>query len=152
MTPTDNIREKEIGPSTLLVYTLLRLQSNNRMGVRQVQRAMGYSSPSSAIFQLEKLLDLGLIEKGPDGLYSVASRKDYGYLSHFLILKGQLIPRMLLYSFAVTTLTLSFLGWFLIWGTADVVLALLPSVVASALLWFETIRMWKLRPRFLRDE
>ena len=62
-------REPEIEGPTYRVYIFLCTQGNNSAGVREVQRALGLSGPSSALLQLEKLRERGLARKDLEGRY-----------------------------------------------------------------------------------
>jgi DNA-binding transcriptional ArsR family regulator len=143
------MKERRVGESALRVYILLYLRAKDRMGIRQIQRALGFSSPSSVVFQLEKLQELGLVQRTSDGEYRLTRYEKLGILSDFVVLRGQLIPWMLVYAITINAFTLTFLVWFTFWGTLEVVLATLPSVLASMLMWIQARKVWKARPRFL---
>jgi DNA-binding transcriptional ArsR family regulator len=49
-----------------------------------VQKALGFSSPSTAVFHLEKLVDLGLVEKRRDGQYQILRYEKFGLMKRFL--------------------------------------------------------------------
>ena len=142
----------EIEGNTLRVYIYLYSRRNNSAGVRQVQRALGYSSPSSAIFQLQKLHERGLVRKDVDGLYHLVQPEKVGFLRFFVIIQGVLVPRMLVYALIVSVLTFALLIWLVMFGAPSVVLAALPSVAASIVMWLEARRLWTLRPRYLDSQ
>jgi len=48
---------------TLKVYWYMLQQPSRSVGVREIQRALRFSSPSVALHHLEKLEDLGLVQK-----------------------------------------------------------------------------------------
>ncbi|MEB3755371.1 MAG: hypothetical protein GSR79_00700, partial [Desulfurococcales archaeon] len=50
------------GGTSLRVYLYL-LQVNRPIGIRELQRSMGFKSPTTARHHLERLVDLGLVEK-----------------------------------------------------------------------------------------
>ncbi len=62
---------------SILIYMIRRGRS--RVGVREVQRALGLSSPSVAHHHMEKLRGLGLLEKSATGEYRVIGRVDVGF-------------------------------------------------------------------------
>jgi cellulose synthase/poly-beta-1,6-N-acetylglucosamine synthase-like glycosyltransferase len=146
-----NGKEININRSAFLVYTFLYLHYNESIGVRQVQRALGFSSPSSAIFQLEKLRELGLAQKQRNGKYSLLKRQKIGILRNFVIIHGVLIPWMLVYAFTISLLTTIFLLLFIRYGTLMIILATIPSIIASYVMWIEAYKIWKSRPKFLKD-
>ena len=60
------------------VYWLL-LKSGRQLSVRDVQKALGFSSPSVALHHLEQLRQLGLVEKHEaEGQYSLVSEVKIG--------------------------------------------------------------------------
>jgi hypothetical protein len=139
---------KNMSHSAFRVYTFLLLNDGDDIGVRRIQRALGFSSPSSAIFQLEKLMDMKIVERSSDGYYRLKNHEKIGPLRNYLIIRKRLIPWMLLNAFTVTIATLIFLIYFLQYGTREVVVAILPSILASLVLMYEGIRVWKTRPVF----
>lgn len=58
----DALIEAELKGKTMLVYMHLLRLDRPSVGVREVQRALGFSSPSVAAYHLNKLRDLGLVE------------------------------------------------------------------------------------------
>ena len=142
---------KNMSYSAFRVYTLLLLHDSDNIGIRQIQRAVGFSSPSSAIFQLEKLMDMNLVERSSDGNYHVKSHEKIGPLQNYIIIRRRPIPWMLLNASIVTIVTFTFLIYFLQYGTREVVVAVLPSILASFILMYEGFRMWKARPVFVSE-
>jgi len=65
----DALVEAKLRGRTLLVYWFLLRSPRLSVGVREVQRALGFSSPSVAAHHLEKLVSLGLVEKRVTGEY-----------------------------------------------------------------------------------
>ncbi len=62
----EKVLESELKGVTLRVYWhILGVDNKENIGVRQIQRGLGLSSPSVALHHLEKLRTLGLLEKGP---------------------------------------------------------------------------------------
>ena len=59
---SDAVIESELKGKTLLVYMHMIKKPNDPVGVRAVQRELGFSSPSVASYHLNKLQDLGLVE------------------------------------------------------------------------------------------
>jgi len=140
--------DQEVNGTSLRVYAYLFLHNRRGIGAREVQHALGFRSPSSAIFHLEKLRERGLADKAENGEYSLTRRWKLGVLSSFVMFHHHLIPRLLLHStlvtLAATTLTLLFLRV----GTIEIVLSMVPSIVGAVALWIETYKLWALRPRF----
>jgi len=98
------IEEVVKGP-TLRVYALLLMKS--QLGVRDVQRALGFSSPSVALHHLKKLVELDLVKQLPEGEYYAAEHMPIGILSVFVRIGGVLLPRLIfLMSFGIIMLVL----------------------------------------------
>ncbi|MCD6263664.1 hypothetical protein J7L60_04575 [Candidatus Bathyarchaeota archaeon] len=79
---------------TLLVYLYLLRRSNEEgVGVREVQRMLGFSSPSVASYHLQKLVDLGLVRK-ERGQYLLAREVRVGILRHFVMIGRFMLPQV----------------------------------------------------------
>ncbi|MCC6009599.1 MAG: hypothetical protein LM588_01195 [Fervidicoccaceae archaeon] len=61
-----------IGGTSLRVYFYLLLK-NDEVGVRELQKALGFKSPSTAKHHLDRLVELGLAEKTLNGYKAIAS-------------------------------------------------------------------------------
>lgn len=114
----------------------------------EVQRALGFSSSSTAHYHLEKLEYKGLVTKDSYGNYVVNSKVKVGVVSPFIFVHGFVFLRQLIYSTASTVMWVFFLAFFWKHLTSTIILALLPSVVASGIFWYETIRLWASLPSF----
>ena len=55
-----DIIESQLKGKTLLVYWFMLRSPGSKAGVREIQRALGFSSSSVASYHLEKLCSLGL--------------------------------------------------------------------------------------------
>ena len=80
-----------LGGTALRVYLYL-LAAGRPVGVRELQRALGFKSPSTARHHLERLASLGLAVRGPRGYVAV---KPSGLLGEFIALSGRILPRSL---------------------------------------------------------
>jgi hypothetical protein len=56
------------------------------------------SSPSLAQYHVNKLLDLKLIESDFEGKHKINDQESIEALRSFLLLRGMLIPRLIIYS------------------------------------------------------
>lgn len=101
--------ESELKGKTLLVYWRLLKSSGSRIGVREIQRKLGFSSPSVAVYHLDKLVSLGLVKKTRTGEYLLAREVKTGLLRFFTRLGRFLIPRYLFYSVWFTTMLTSYI-------------------------------------------
>ena len=69
----------ELQGNTLRVYWYLINSSRASVGPRDVQRKMGFSSSNLAVYHLDKLVELGIVEK-VSGEYHVTRIVDVGVL------------------------------------------------------------------------
>ncbi len=130
---------------TMSVYALLL--SSGDMGVRDVQRALGFSSPSLALHHLTKLIELDLVTKDLNGIYSVARTVRVGSLSLFIKFGTHLLPRFLflgtLFSGMLVVYLLIFASWPL---TSADIMVISMSIIAITLSFYETRQIWLLKP------
>jgi len=128
------------------VYWLL-LKSSRPMSVREVQRALNFSSPSVANHHLEQLRELGLVQKQQsDGNYFLISEVKIGVLRHFVKLGRLLFPRYFFYAVFSTTCYIIYLLLLSQASAQENLFILLFGAVVSAIFWYEAIRVWSLRP------
>ena len=144
--------------TTMRVYRYLIILGRSA-GPREIQRELNLSSPSLAIFHLEKLEKAGLVtRREEDGTFFV----DRAYLKHYVRLRRFLIPR---YFFYATLTSLFLFGWIAILvipfrvdggsffdvlhSSNEFMLLLIYSyglminVVICGIFWYETIKIWR---------
>jgi len=138
--------ESQLKGKTLLVYWYLLRSPTSKVGVREIQRALGFSSPSVAAHHLEKLLSLGLVEKNMTGEYFLVQEVRVGLLKFFTRLGRFLVPRYLFYSIWLSTMFVIYLALYWPTGSIHNIAAILFGSIASLILWFETIRLWREKP------
>lgn len=137
--------ESELRGKTLRVYWyMLEHGDESGVGVREVQRALGFSSPRLAAYHLEKLEELGLVEN-KHGQYFLIREVKVGVLRHFLRFGKFLFPRYLFYAAMFTTFLIYIVVRFEEVSTYSV-FALILSILGSAIFWYETLRMWRQKP------
>jgi predicted DNA-binding transcriptional regulator len=138
--------ESKLRGKTLRVYWYLLKASSSTVGVREVQRSLGLSSPSVAAHHLDKLLSLGLVEKTIRGEYFLSQEVKVGLLRFFTRMGRFLVPRYLFYSLWLTTMLITYLVLYPPTGSIHNIAAILFGVIANAILWFETVRLWREKP------
>ena len=147
VSPSDlAVIESQLKGKTLLVYWYLLRSPSSRVGVREIQRSLGFSSPSVAAHHLEKLLSLGLVEKSMTGEYFLVQEVKVGLLRFFTRLGRFLVPRYLFYSIWVSTM---FVIYLVLYGPSFCIhnlAAIIFGLVACFILWFETFRLWREKP------
>jgi len=138
--------EYELRGKAWRVYWFL-LKSGRPVSVREVQRALHYSSPSVAQHHLEQLRSLGLVEKqNVGGDYALVGEVKIGVLRHFVKLGRLLFPRYFFYAVFSTTFCLAYLILLVqIWTRENIFIAIFGAVV-SIIFWYEAVRIWRLRP------
>ena len=91
--------EAELRGKTQPVYWYFVRRGDERIGVRSVQRALNFSSPSVASHHLEKLRRLGLLSKNSIGEYILV-----GDLKLFVRLGRLMVPRYIYYAVLFTSM------------------------------------------------
>jgi len=128
----------------LRVYWRLLRSPNGVVRVRETQKALGFSSPALASYHLEKLVELGLVQK-VRGEYRLVRVVSVGVLKQFVKLGSFVLPRYTLYATMFTTLLIFYLT-----QLRDVnfysLFALIFGFLATAILWYETMRAWRQKP------
>ena len=130
--------------NTLRVYWCLLESSKGSMGPREVQRRLGFSSPALAVYHLDKLSELDLVEK-VSGEYHLTKIVEVGILKQFVKFKGFIVPRNVLYATMLTTLFVFYLTQFKEINFYSI-FGLIFGLLGSSILWFETIRVWRSKP------
>jgi len=138
--------ESELKGKTLLVYWHMLKTPTSSVGVREIQRALHFSSPSIAAHHLEKLISLGLVDKSGTGEYYITQEVKVGLLRFFTRLGRFLVPRYLFYSIWFSTMLIVYLVFYGHDGSVHNLVAVIFGVLASLILWLETARLWKEKP------
>lgn len=89
-----NANNEELEGITLTVYMYVA-KNDGPVGTREVTRGLNLSSPSVAYRHLEKLEDLGLLQKNEFGEYVVKRKAS---VSGHMWIGRRLMPKMLVYS------------------------------------------------------
>lgn len=146
MASDEEIIESELKGKTLLVYMHMLKKPNESVGVREVQRELGFSSPSVSSYHLNKLQDLGLIDS-EYGDYKLVKDVKVGVLKQFITLGGLMLPRYLFYAVLMTTMVITYLIQTPFFPNQQYITTLVMGLVPSIILWFETYRIWRDRPQ-----
>jgi len=134
--------EYELRGKTLKVY-LYMLKQGKPVGVREVQRELGFSSPSVAFHHLEKLMRLKVVEQDQMDNYVIAKKVDPGILQAFVNVGRFSVPRVGFYAAFFTTVALAYVVYNL--RGLDVY-ALVGTLGASTVFWYELFRIWRRKP------
>ncbi len=134
----------ELKGNTLRVYWYVMNANKQTVGVREVQRALDFSSPTLALYHLDKLKDLGLVSKD-SGEYRLIKEVKVDVLKQFLRVGRVFVPRFALYAALFTALFVYYvliipdLSLFTLFG-------LIFGGLGSAIFWFETWKAWRQQP------
>ena len=128
------------------VYWLL-LKNGHPMSVRQVQKALRFSSPSVAQHHLERLRDLGLVQKQDvGGTYLLVTEVKIGVLRHFVKLGRLLFPRYFFYAVFSTTAYFTYILLLMQELTRESLFFIFFGAIVSIIFWYEALRVWSLKP------
>lgn len=133
--------ETELHGRTLRVYYEL-LSIRGPVGPRELQRKLGLSSPSLAAYHLDKLVELGLVNR-ERGEYAIEEVVQVGVLKQFIWIGRRALPRHLFYAAFFTTALITYLVVYPQHLTFANVAAWLFGSCAAILLWYETYRSFK---------
>ncbi|MEB3779577.1 MAG: ArsR family transcriptional regulator [Desulfurococcales archaeon] len=123
-----------IGGTSLRVYLTL-LSLDKPVGIRELQRILGFKSPSTARHHLERLVDLGLVERSGGGYR--AKRPREGLLTTYMVVKGRLLPRLIV----TASFTLGLAVAYTLYPGSDPI-ASLALFVAGIIQFIEAARLW----------
>lgn len=133
----------------MLIYVYIQSRTGEDVRLREVQHAMGFASPSSALFHLQKLETAGLIVKDSVGSYKIKNRVRVQLVRNYVLIRRVLVPRHAFYASLMTVASVVYfelLQDFL--HSPLAILALLLNAVPAGVFWFESWRDWKTRPKF----
>jgi hypothetical protein len=128
------------------VYWLL-LKSGQPMSVRDVAKALHFSSPSVANHHLEQLIQIGLVERQEiGGNYALVGEVKIGVLRHFVKFGRMMFPRYFFYALFSSVFYVSYLTLFVETLTRESLFIIAFGAVVSVIFWYEAIRFWRLKP------
>jgi len=133
--------------STFKVYFHILRTNQDTISIRKLQRELNFSSPSSVVFHVQKLVEHGFLRE-ENNKYTLQRREKIGPLTHFFFLKGKIIPKDLIYFLVVLAMTSAELYFNPV--PSEYALVYIPLFIALALFLFNTISEFKILNRFLR--
>jgi len=143
-TSTGPTRESEIHGTTLRVYWYL-LKAARPVGVRETQRALSMSSPSTALYHLEKLRELGVTDKDAVGQYLLKEQVQVGTLKMFFRIGHLILPRYLFYAALFTTAVIVYVAQGVLEPGRLEPAGVIFGTLGAGVSWYECVRMWKER-------
>ena len=126
----------------MTVYLHL-LRHGKPVGVREIQKELGFSSPSVAFHHLDKLVELGVVEKDNYDRYVLARKVDTGILHSFVSIAGLTLPRLGFYAAFFTTIAVAYL--LADSGSLDLY-AIVGTAGGALVFWYEAWRVWRRKP------
>jgi hypothetical protein len=130
----------DIHGNTLRVYVYL-LQSG-ASELRDVQRALGFSTPSLASYHLGRLVEAGYATQDEHGRYLVAQGATNAILDGYTKLGGVVVPQLLFFAI-IFSATIFFFAFMSLMYTAYVPLLVAASVTMVLVFWYETAKVWR---------
>jgi hypothetical protein len=146
MSSEEAIIESELKGKTMLVYMHMLKNPGESVGVRAVQRELGFSSPSVSSYHLNKLEELKLVEN-IYGDYRLVREVKVGVLRQFVTFGGLMLPRYLFYAVLMTTMLITYLFQAPFTFSRDSITTVIMGLVPNVILWYETIKIWRDRPQ-----
>jgi len=138
----------ELKGNTLLVYLYL-VRHRNPVGAREVQRKLGFSSPTLAAYHLEKLETLGLVRKEQEG-YVLTKEVKIGALSQVVKFGSLVLPRYIFYTVLFSGLLICYLTYAWFTNSFELTIhsgfAILLGLAIIFVMLYECVRIWKQRP------
>jgi len=119
------------------------LSKKEPVGVREIQRGLGISSPSVVAHHLERLKGAGLASVDEYGRYSLQAKVEVGVMQAFTKVGSLMLPRFLFYAVFFTA---ALLFYYLLYGVGSNAFAIAFGVFASLFSWYETYRVWRRKP------
>lgn len=134
--------EDQLKGKTLQVYMYM-IKKREPVGVREVQRDLGFSSPSVANYHIDKLVDLALVNQDEYGRYFIVQKVQVGVLQAFVNVGGLAIPRLSFFAAFFTTMLVAYL----VLNADNLNIYAIAFALAGAIaFWVEAIRVWIKRP------
>jgi DNA-binding transcriptional ArsR family regulator len=128
------------------VYWFL-LKNGEPVSVREVQRALHFSSPSIANHHLEQLRELGLVQKQDvGGHYVLVSDVKIGVLKHYVKLGKLLFPRFFFYALFSTVFYMAYVLFLVSEINRDNLFIIMFGAIVCGVFWYEAYRIWGMRP------
>jgi hypothetical protein len=131
---------QEIRGNTLKVYLFLLKHGPSEL--RDIQRGLNLSSASLASYHLGKLLEMGFAKQDEYGKYFVVKEASDRVLEGYSRVGSAVVPQLFFFSLLFTILVV-FFSLEVLSGLNFVPYLIGVSCAMLAVLWFETIRIWR---------
>jgi hypothetical protein len=130
----------EIKGNTLRVYLYVLHAGTSEL--RDVQRSLGFSTPSLASYHLGKLVDSGYVSQDERGRYMVVWDATKDLLEGYIRVGTIVFPQLFFFS-VLFTVVIGFLVAMSLLVSAYVPLLAVASLSLVGAFWYETARVWR---------
>ena len=131
---------KEITGNSLRVY--LYLVTHGPSELREVQRGLDLSTPSLASYHLGRLVEAGYVTQDREGSYVAVREASMDILQEYSKVGTALVPKLTFFSFLFTILII-FFSYQALYSNGFTIYLVATSFTMVALLWYETLRLWR---------
>jgi hypothetical protein len=130
----------EIKGNTLRTYLFLLKEGASEL--RDVQKSLGFSTPSLASYHLGKLVDAGYACQDEHGRYIIVWDATKELLEGYIRIGTMVIPQLFFFSI-LFTIVISFFAVMSFFFSSYVPLLAAASLALVAAFWYETSIVWK---------
>lgn len=130
----------DIRGNTLRVYVYLLRSGASEL--REVQRELGFSTPSLASYHLGRLVEAGYATQDQHGRYLVVEGATNAILDGYTKLGGVVVPQLLFFAI-IFSVVIGFFAYMSLMYAPYVPLLVAASAVMVIAFWYETARVWR---------
>jgi DNA-binding transcriptional ArsR family regulator len=133
----------EIKGNTLRVYLFLLRRGPSEL--REIQRGLGLSTPSLVSYHLERLVAMGYASQNEQGRYCPVREASGEILDGFSRVGVLLVPQLFFFAVLFTPIV----GYFALmshYSSAYVPFLAASSLCLVAVVWYQTLRVWRRLP------
>jgi hypothetical protein len=145
--PSDTLEGK-----TLQIYWFLLTHPQGIAGIREIQKELGYTSPSTVAYQINKLISNGIVSKNEEtDKYYVNEEVKSGILGFYIRIGYRMIPRLTFYLMIFIIGLLIYLTFAVMRGDEFITdpvnwLFLFFLIFGSIAFIIESYKIWRLKP------
>ncbi len=133
---------------TMKIYWFLL--THDESGIREIQRDLGISSPSTVSYHINKLVNAGLVSKSTTEKYTVEETIKSGIFGLYVKIGTRMIPRMLFYlsffTIGIIFYLLLILNRGIFYIHVEDFLFLFFIISGIIFISYETYRIWAMKP------
>jgi len=130
----------EVKGNTLRVYLYLLQAGVSEL--RDVQRNLGFSTPSLASYHLGRLIEAGYATQNEHGQYSAVSDRTKEILEGYTRVGAIVVPQLFFFAIFFTAVA-GFFAFMSLSQPSYVPLLALTSVAMILVLWYQTLKIWR---------